>query len=712
MKNKSKYAIIVLIASIIGISTYLIFKKSPHNWSSISTSTGEFKNLLVITLDTTRSDKIGSYGCTEVKTPNIDGLATLGARFENAYTPVPLTLPAHCSIFTGTYPIYHKVRNNGSYFLPEQIDTLAEQMKKQGYKTSAFVSSFVVDSRFGLDQGFDVYNDNLDIDKNVKVYHSERIAEKVFDDFSLWFTENSNKKFFSWVHFFDPHMPYAAPEPFGSEYSDNPYLGEIAYTDSYVGKIINLLKENGIFDKTIIIISGDHGEAFGEHQEYGHQVFCYNENLKVPLIIYAKGKVPINIVKKEKVVTIDIMPTVLDLLQFPIPKQVQGQSLLPLIKGLPFVPEDIYIESIFAKEALGCAPIKGIIQNDHKYIDLPQPELYNLLADPEEKDNLISAMSHIGKKLKNRVDHMIERLNTMEYNPQREMTAEEKKRLASLGYITLAGQTIPDQALPDPKVGIKGFNEFSNGMQAHSMNNNTKAEGHFLKAIDITPQYTAPYTMLAQIYKNTGRTDEALQIFKKGIKNNPYDNTIKLEYSKTLLQLEKIDEAQQVLEELVKLNPADSLAQVHIYLAGIYITRGNVPLATGSYQKALEIEPGNLYIKKQLAYTLHLTNRFTEALKYYTEIEKETPDDLKLTHDMAILFAQLNQVDKAESYFEKLMKHNPHNNIYYNYALLLGKKGNYSKAIKMMETFLSMYPQEDGKKNFARQNIAKWKQSL
>jgi len=195
-------------------------------------------NVLLVTLDTTRADRIGCYGYAKAKTPNLDFLALNGVRFSNAYCQVPLTLPSHCSILTGTYPIYHKVHNNGSYYLSRSHVTLAEILKERGYKTAAFVSSFTVDSRFGLDQGFEVYNDKFQEDEVIKTYRSERRADRVFSSFSSWVDKNAKKKFLCWVHFYDPHLPYDPPSPFKEEFSDNPYDGEIAFMDLYVGQAV------------------------------------------------------------------------------------------------------------------------------------------------------------------------------------------------------------------------------------------------------------------------------------------------------------------------------------------------------------------------------------------------------------------------------------------------------------------------------------------
>ncbi|MBM3284805.1 MAG: sulfatase, partial [Candidatus Aminicenantes bacterium] len=234
-------------------------------------------NVLLVTLDTTRADRLGCYGYEKAKTPNLDFLAAKGVRFQNAYCQVPLTTPSHCSILTGTYPLYHQVRNNGSYALSAEITTLAEVLKGRDFQTAAFVSSFTVDSRFGLDQGFDVYDDTFVAGQTFKALNSERKAEAVFAAFSRWVEKGIAQPFFCWVHFFDPHLPYDPPPPFNEEFADDLYDGEIAYMDYYLGKTVALLRERNLLSRTLVILAGDHGEAFGEKVEAGHGVFLYDE---------------------------------------------------------------------------------------------------------------------------------------------------------------------------------------------------------------------------------------------------------------------------------------------------------------------------------------------------------------------------------------------------------------------------------------------------
>jgi arylsulfatase A-like enzyme len=341
-------------------------------------------NVVLVTLDTTRADRIGCYGWTRARTPNLDGLATAGVRFENVYSQVPLTTPAHCSIMTGTYPLFHKVHNNGSYVLPAEVTTLAETLKGRGFETAAFVGSFTVDSRLGLAQGFDVYDDRLTEGEAFKPLNAERKAEKVYAAFRGWLDRSEKRPFFCWVHFFDPHLPYEPPAPYSVDFADSPYDGEIAYMDHYVGQVIAALREKNLLPETLLVLAGDHGEAFGEKVESGHGIFLYDGTLRVPMIFSAEGHLPRGLVLKPRVRLIDIAPSILDLLGLPAPAEIQGTSLLPHISGRQKANLGSYVETYFPRENYGWSELVGLIEGDWKLIKAPKPELYNLKTDPRE----------------------------------------------------------------------------------------------------------------------------------------------------------------------------------------------------------------------------------------------------------------------------------------------------------------------------------------
>jgi arylsulfatase A-like enzyme/Flp pilus assembly protein TadD len=670
-------------------------------------------NILIITLDTTRADRIGIYGYEPAQTPNIDTLARKGILFENAYTPVPLTLPAHCSIFTGTTPLVHRVRNNGRYRLPEQIDTLAEILKRRSYTTAAFISSFTVDSRFGLDQGFDTYNDYLQVKKGqVKTYHSERPAEMVFKDFAAWFDTHSKKKFFAWVHFFDPHMPYTPPEPFKSRFQQNPYDGEIAYMDVYVGKIIDLLKEKEVLQHTLMVVAGDHGEAFGEHGEFGHMMFCYEENIKVPLIFYFPHRLPGNMKIASRANLTDIMPTLLDFLDITLPSPVQGTSLLPLMKGKSIEDRMFYIETVFPGEAMGCAPVIGLIKGDYKFIDLPKPELYHLENDPGEKENLFFKKNIAARKLKQSLSRMIKQYNGLAFKTGRKLSPEEERKLRTLGYFSTAKEPSKQGKLPDPKDKIDSLSEFIKGNHLRGQGETLEAVTHFNRAIEMNPTFSWPYSTLALVYFENGKVEEAVKVLEKGMERCPEEYQLKIDYAMLLKKQSRGDKAIETLETLTRQEGVmvDVGAEVFYLLGDLYAEKNNPTKAISCYREALETEPENRVIKQKLVYLLHQSQELSEALKIYQDLEKETPNDTGLLLNMAILYRQLKRYDLSKSYYRKIIKgKKPPLRVYYNYALVLAKTGDFKEAILQMQYFINNYAPNDALKKAARRYLEKWK---
>ncbi len=335
MKKKIIWLIFLLFASRTAFSSPKIKK-------------GSFKelNVLLITLDTTRSDCIGLYNNKVNITPNIDRLAPNSIIFKNCYANVPLTLPSHCSLFTGRFPYAHQVRNNGTYKLNTSELTMAEIYKSQGFKTSAIIASFTVCSKFGLNQGFDFYDENFGSTEVLLNLKSEIPAALVYEKFQNWADGYNGRKFFLWVHFYDPHFPYFFHGTRATGQSPSlwdSYESEIHYVDTYIGKIRETLASMELLDNTVIVIVGDHGEAFGEHGEYGHGIFCYEESLKVPLIIHNPRYIKEKQVIEEKISLVDILPSLLELNKFAIPKNIQGQSFVNLIQGKKEKKNEPYI---------------------------------------------------------------------------------------------------------------------------------------------------------------------------------------------------------------------------------------------------------------------------------------------------------------------------------------------------------------------------------
>src|SRR5713226_8878174 len=300
--------------------------------SAAASSPNVAPNVVVITIDTLRPDHLGCYGYKQIRTPNIDALAADGIRFERAYTSVPVTLPSHTVIFTGTYPIYSGMHDFAANKLNPMQPTLASVLKEHGYTTGAVVASAVLDSRFGLNRGFDFYYDRFDFSRlqESNIDEMERPGNVVADVTLDWLSKNYQKKFFLWMHLYDPHYPDRPPAPYSEEYASHPYDGEIAFADAQVGRLLRFLKEKGLYQNTLVVLSGDHGESLGEHGEKTHGFFIYNATLHVPVIFHLPGGVSAKTMP-ELVSLADLMPTVLKALKIEAPPQVQGRNLLPLM---------------------------------------------------------------------------------------------------------------------------------------------------------------------------------------------------------------------------------------------------------------------------------------------------------------------------------------------------------------------------------------------
>src|SRR6266550_1311899 len=426
-------------------------------------------NVVVITIDTLRADHLGCYGDQQIRTPNIDSLAAEGVRFERAYTPVPVTLPAHTVLFTGTYPLLSGIHDfSGNKLSPAQ-PTLASALKEQGYTTGAVIGSAVLDSRFGLNRGFDFYYDHFDFNRlqESNLDEMERPGNVVTDNALDWLAKNDQKKFFLWMHLYDPHFPYRPPAPYSEQYNDRPYDGEIAFADSQVGRLIRFLKDKGLYQNTIIVLTGDHGESLGEHGEKTHGFFIYNATLHVPVIIHLPGAAAAKTVS-ELVSLTDLMPTVLQELKVEVPAQVQGRSLLPLLTGKKEDSISVYAETFLPRLHFNWSELRSVETEKYQFIEAPKPELYDLAADPGETRNLYADKKAVGGELQARLKALVR-----QYSADQELAEKTgldpalMERLKSLGYAGFSGgsdTTATDNSRPDPKDRIEIYELISDAI--------------------------------------------------------------------------------------------------------------------------------------------------------------------------------------------------------------------------------------------------------
>ena len=412
-------------------------------------------NVILISIDTCRADYLSCYRPDRATTPHIDALAGHATLFENAVSPVPITLPAHCSMLTGLIPPVHGVRNQPGYALPAVIPTLPEILRTKGYQTGAIVSSYVMDHGNGLAQGFDTYNDDFR-DGRSHGWGNERVGDKTSAAAVEWLGQHADgEPFFLFLHYYDPHLPYEPPEPFAGQFPDDPYAGEVAFTDHCIGTVLAELKALGLYDDALIIITADHGEMLGEHGEESHQFFIYESAIKVPLLIKLPGQRDPRRVE-EVVGLVDIVPTVCGLTGSGRGLW-EGQDLTAMLTDGPARPRRgrryVYTEST-TPLSYGANPLLGQVGRQWKYIQTTRPELYDLLADPGETQNLVADRPHIARDLQIRVEELTGTVADGGSDREAEISDEQRERLESLGYVgdtATAGPAVFDPTREDPK---------------------------------------------------------------------------------------------------------------------------------------------------------------------------------------------------------------------------------------------------------------------
>lgn len=558
-------------------------------------------NVIVMTLDTTRADRIGAYGYAGVQTPNLDRLAREGVLFEQASSAAPLTLPAHSSLFTGKFPPEHGVRDNGGFFLDPRETTLAQVLKGRGYKTGAFVGAYVLDAKWGLNQGFDTYFDNFDLSKYkaISLGAIQRPGNEVVDHGLEWLEKaGPSSRFFAWMHLYDPHAPYEPPEPYKSIYRDRPYVGEIAFADAQVGRVISYLDAHGLLDTTIVVVMGDHGESLSEHGEATHGFFIYESTVRVPLIVRAPfsgtlgGRHVSDVVR-----SVDVMPTVLEMIGIPPPKGIEGTSVAALMTGaVKELGLESYSEALYPLHHFGWSDLRAMRTGRYKLIAAPRPELYDVQEDPGEKHDVFAQRQALGERM---LDRLRERERRFVKRDQAETQTVEvdpdtRARLAALGYVgTFVSTAPPDEArsgLADPKDKVGLFNKITTARDI------SKDDAAFDEVVTMLkdviredPKVIDAWFMVGNMYVKVGRAQEAIPYFKQALALKPDDEMAVVNLANAYRQLGRDDEALVGFRRFLELDPKNS--QVRYSAAEILLDRGDLNASEKELRAALAIEP-------------------------------------------------------------------------------------------------------------------------
>ena len=612
------------------------------------------RNIILITIDTLRSDYLSCNGSTKVKTPNLDSLAQQGVNFTRVRSAVPLTLPSHISIMTSLYPVKHGVRDNGIAHLSNEYSTLAEVLKSYGYQTAAFVGSFVLDHRFGLNQGFDVYNDRMPPDLTVlEKLEAERNADAVYSAFSEWFARNAKKQpYFVWIHFYDPHAPYNPPELYRSKYPNDPYAGEVAYTDAVIGKVLHNLKTQDS-NNQIIAVVGDHGEGLGQHQEATHSLLIYNSTLHVPMIIDAPGLIPTGTSFPYLCRIIDLAPTLLDIAGIQDHLKGQGISLKQSIEQMKDPGILSASESLYPKVNLGWSELRGIENAQFHFIDAPRPELYDVINDPDETKNLMNKQAAIAGNLQNTLNRLYQGSSSPAQNSQQEMDAETKERLASLGYVSGSNTTLNQSSRIDPKDKMKVWNDIQAGIFEFGRGNYQSAAKILELVLKTDSTIPIVYDNLCSSYLRLENWEKAkscnMSALQRGIDFPALHVNLGLIYHKT----KQYSLAQKEFLDALSSDPANTSA--HYYLANTLRATGQHEQALIQYQKALKLSPDNVFVVNGLAMTYIALKRDAEALTAFEQAARIDSQNPAAHFNLAVQAERMNKTEEAVNAYEKFM---------------------------------------------------------
>jgi arylsulfatase A-like enzyme/thioredoxin-like negative regulator of GroEL len=626
-------------------------------------------NVLLVTFDTTRADHLGCYGNNRIRTPALDGLAAQGVRFARATSAVPITAPSHATILTGRYPVAHGVRDNGLFILADEQPTLAEVLGREGYATAAAIGAYPLTARFGLGQGFDLFDDHLagaseDYlgHRGVKdrLFFDERRAAQVNEAVLPWLSDHADGPFFLWVHYFDPHQPFEPPAPFDQLYADARYDGEIAYADSRLGFLLEQLDVLGALDDTLIVMTADHGEGLGEHNELTHAVLAYDTTLHVPLLIRPPHLgAAAGTVVHEQVGTVDVVPTVLDLLGIPAPEGLDGRSLAPLWRGSGWRHPPYYAENISGRLTHGWGELRILIDPPLKYIHGPRPELYDVAEDPHELRDLIEARPEDAARLRETLAQFLES-NAHGASRIQELDPEVRARLAALGYLHADGP------MDDEITEVLR----EDGLAPQD------------RVVDLNDLSAAKHLLF------DGKALEALAHTRRLTQGGP-ESPLYLELHATALsQAGHMPEATAAMRKLADLGAVPERLMLSLAVRRFETGDASVLLDLRSYAD----QTGSVRVLWLLA-TLQGLAGESDVRATLERALAASPQFSPARIDLAVQLAEAGDLEEADSEFRRALEDGPYDpRGHYNYGTLLLQTGRYASARSAFERALALSP--------------------
>jgi len=666
-------------------------------------------NVIIVTIDTTRADHIGCYGKAEASTPNIDALAAEGVLFENAFASVPITLPSHATIMTGLYPLAHGIRDNGIFVLDDRHTTIAERLRDQGYRTAAAVGSFPLAEKFNLDQGFEVYDDRFNAQyedfrgrrvlPKTGIFFDERRAAQVNEAILPWLEDRSGEPFFLWLHYFDPHQPLEPPTPYDQLFFDDPYLGEIAYADEALGKVMDTLRRLAIDDRTMVIVTSDHGEGRGDHGEDTHSLLAYGSTLHIPLIIKVPGGRRGGVVS-ERVGLVDLAPTVLEMLGLEGDPILQGRSLVPELEGQVRPPAALYAETLSPRLSHGLGEIRVLFDGDSKYLHGPRPELFNLAVDPGELHNLMQSDPERAETLKQTLQDFMTAHAAADPQQVGSVDADTRSRLEALGY--LSSVSGPEEPIVEvlrsgglaPQDRVGDVNLMSRAKHLLYQKNGAAARDAAAELLKRQPGDPMALEMLASASLLLGQVEDALkyveqlrQTFPEGTQmsarlmlqlgtlqfyNGAFHEALDLlegaqalepsaegQYLVALTYLSAGDTEGEIkaLEASLELDPAYGPSRVALAVSAA--RRGDVEAAASAFRRALVDQP--YFPRAHFNYGAFEVEqeRIEQSVEHFERAVELAPDYVQALLALVAVTTDLGRPDEARQWFEELKERAP-----------------------------------------------------
>jgi arylsulfatase A-like enzyme/Flp pilus assembly protein TadD len=610
-------------------------------------------DVFLITIDTLRADHVHCYGYDRIRTPALDLLAEQGIRFNQAFTPSPITNSSHTSIMTGLLPSSHGVNDFGVP-LATIYPTLAELLTKGGYRTAAFIGAVILDSKNlapGLDRGFEFYDNFPELPTTTSRWgRLERRGMEVEQRAESWLNTHPAGAHFVWVHLYDPHDPYEPPPPYSEVYKDRLYDGEIAYADSALGHFLAYLKKLGWYEGAMIVVVGDHGEGLGEHHEVTHGIFLYDSTTHVPLIVKLPNRREAGRTVEGQVRTTDIMPTILKLLGIAAPENLDGDSLEPFLNGIEATPRTVFGETNYPLR-FGWAPLRSVRMEGFKFVEAPKPELYDLRADPGESLNHYEPWNGTVQSLRRALAELGAKSPTTGKALPAAVSASTIDELQALGYLGSAdarsATDVPQPSLlPDPKDKIEEQNLLHTAMMASEDGEPDKARVALEKVLQLDESSAIALRQLGRLEMASGNYAKAAGYLRRARDVHPNDATDALEYGQALELSGDLPGARDALLASLKLNPDQFEAR--LALGRVYLGLDDSSAAEDQFEAAVLLQPGSSDAQINLAKALIHQKKFAEAVELLEVDAEPSSRDPEIFKLLAQAYSSLGRRQEAQ----------------------------------------------------------------